>query len=121
MTTLISRDALFDELAKIAEETSKKPSSVGRVIRSALVAATGGALGYGLSEVAGRNLSFFRAPPPGLSSQDASKLLNRRLSTARFILPILSGTAVMLADRYRQKLNDQYSKIKGFEEQKKNP
>jgi hypothetical protein len=90
--------ALFDELVKIAEE--KKPS---HALRTMAVGAAGGAVGYGAAELLARNLKFFKEPTP------------RKATAAKVILPILSGVSVMLADRYRQKMNEEYKKIRGYD------
>lgn len=117
MSTYISTESLFNELTKIAEQT---PSPTGERKRSILpalkamgVGALGGAAGFGVAELLGRNLSFFKGP----HGVDPS-VFSKRLSAAKVILPIMGGAAVMLADRYRQKMNEQYSKVKGFQDRK---
>ena len=103
--TGISPAALLDELTKIAEESASQGGGIGKALRSMGVAAAGGAAGYGAAEMLGRKMKFFNQASP------------ERLRAARIILPILSGTAVMLADRYRQKLNKEYSQVKGYREE----
>lgn len=95
---LINRQSFFDELIKIAEDTSST-GGLGRALRSAGIAAAGGALGFGAAELLGNKMSFFK-PKDNVSPS--------ALTAARIILPILSGTAVMLADKYRQSLNKEY-------------
>lgn len=94
------REALLDELVKIAEEPKK--SGFGQALRAMGTAAVGGSVGYGAAELLARKMKFFKEPTPG------------RANAARIILPILSGAAVMLADRYRQRLNEEYSKTPGY-------
>ena len=108
----VTRAAFLDELVKIAESQSRaieeKPKgSVGQALRAMLVGAAGGAAGYGMAELAGRNMKLFQQPN------------DKRLRAAKIILPILSGSAVMIADRYRQKMNDEYSKVRGFRDESK--
>ncbi len=100
----ISREALLDELTKIAsdEEQSNK-KGFGKALRAMGVAAGGGALGYGAAELLARKMDFFKTPTSG------------RASAARIILPILSGAAVTLADRYRSSLDREYGDVKGYE------
>lgn len=107
-----TRVALFDELVKIANTESTAPEekskgSLGTALRAMGVGAAGGAIGYGLAELAGRNMKFLQQP-----NTDG-------LRAAKIILPILSGSAVMMADRYRQKMNEEYSKVKGFRDRDK--
>lgn len=103
----LTKQALLDELVKIAEESPPKKEGFGKALRAMGTAAAGGALGYGAAELMGRNMKFFSQPN------------ERRTTAARIILPILSGTAVMLADRYRQRLNEEYSKTKGYKDDKR--
>lgn len=103
-----SLDGFVDELIKIAASPSKSTKeepkrSIGPAIRAAIVGAAGGAAGYGAVELAARRLKMLSQP-----NADG-------LRAAKIILPILSGSAVMIADRYRQKMNDEYSKVKGFQ------
>lgn len=114
LCTSISREALLDELTKIGEAAEEPKKGFGHALKTMAVGAGGTALGSGLAEVVGRNLSFFQPPPGG----DAA-VFSKRLRTARIILPILGGTAAMLADRYRQKMNEQYSKVRGFQDRSK--
>jgi hypothetical protein len=98
------RVALFDELAKIAEEgDTRQRSGFGKALRTMGVAAAGAAAGYGTAELMSRKLKFFTQPNES------------RARAARIILPILSGAAVTLADRYRQRMNQEYSRIHGYE------
>jgi hypothetical protein len=105
----INPAALFDELIKIAEERDdhpgeqpRNPSGTSQAFRAMGTAALGGAAGYGVAELLARKLPFFAAPHQG------------RAATAKVLLPILSGASVMLADRYRKKMDEQYSKVKGY-------
>jgi len=109
-----TKRAFLDELVKIAEESPEQNGGFGKALRAMGVGAGGLALGYGLSELAVRKLPFFNAPPPHLPLDVAQKLLAQRATTRKIILPILSGVAVMLADRYRQKMNDEYRQVRGF-------
>lgn len=111
----ITKRAFLDELVKIAEEApEQQKGGFGKALRAMGVGAGGLALGYGLSELAVRKMPFFNAPPPHLPPDVAQKLLAQRATTRKIILPILSGVAVMLADRYRQKMNDEYRQVRGF-------
>lgn len=108
-----TKRALLDELIKIAEEVPKQKGGIGKALRTMGVGAGGLALGYGLSELVVRKMPFFNIPPH-LPPDVAQKLLAQRATTRKIILPILSGVAVMLADRYRQKMNDEYGQVQGF-------
>lgn len=101
--TGISREALLDELVKIAENGESSRNNIGKALRAIGVGSVGGALGYGTAELLSRKLKFFSQPNES------------RARAARIILPILSGAAVTLADRYRQKMNKEYSDISGYE------
>lgn len=114
----ISHAALLDELVKIAEETSPpKKEGLGRALRAMGTAAAGGAIGYGGAELLARKSRFFH-PPPALMTEAQKHTFDNRVRAARIILPILSGAAVMLADRYRQRLNEEYGKTRGYEGKK---
>ena len=103
-STGFSPAALFDELAKIAEDGgAPQRSGFGKALRAMGVAAAGGAAGYGTAELLARKLKFFTQPNEG------------RARAARIILPILSGAAVTLADRYRHRMNQEYSRTQGYE------
>jgi hypothetical protein len=103
----VERRALFDELVKIAEEAPpKKEHGFGKALRAMGTAAAGGAVGFGTAELLARKMKFFNQPNES------------RARAARIILPILSGTAVMLADRYRKRLNDEYGKTRGYKAEK---
>jgi len=99
---MISRAALFDELVKIGENAVKKEEkdtrsrSLGPALKAMAVGAAGGAVGYGLAHAVGSKINF------------------RHPTTTKIIVPILVGTATMLAERYRQKMNEQYNKVKGY-------
>jgi hypothetical protein len=100
----ISHAALLDELEKIAEgDQAPQSSGFGKALRAMGVAAVGGAAGYGTAELLARKMKFFSQPNES------------RARAARVILPILSGAAVMLADRYRQKMNEEYGQVHGYE------
>ncbi len=105
----ISHAALLDELVKIAEEAPPKREGMGRALRAMGTAAAGGALGYGAAELAARKMNFFNP-----STATTPDMASSRLRMARIILPILSGASVMLADRYRQRLNEEYRKTHGY-------
>ena len=98
----ISRAALLDEIVKIAEESDSK---ILPTIKSILVGAGGAAAGYGLSDILANKASFFKNIPANIPSEEASKILSRRVMAAKILLPILSGSAVVFADRYRQKMD----------------
>ncbi len=92
---------------KIAEDTGDSPrSGFGKAVRAMGVGALGGAAGYGTAELLARKLKFFSQPNQS------------RANAARIILPILSGAAVTLADRYRHRMNQEYSGVKGYEGKK---
>jgi hypothetical protein len=78
------------------------------------VGAAGLGVGYGLSELAVRKLPFFNMPPSSLAPEAAQKLMANRAAARKIILPILTGAAVMLADRYRQHMNEQYRQVRGY-------
>lgn len=104
---LAKRAALFDELVKIAEgEGRPQQSGFGKALRAMGVSALGGAAGYGAAELLARKMKFFSQPNES------------RARAARIILPILSGAAVTLADRYRQQMNREYSRVRGYEAEK---
>jgi hypothetical protein len=98
--------ALLDELVKIAEHAPPKKEGVGKAFRAMGTAAAGGAVGFGAAELLARKMKFFSEHTPA------------RAQAARIILPILSGASVMLADRYRQKLNEEYGKTRGYKADK---
>ena len=78
----------------------------------------GGGLGYLLSDQAAKHLSFFKQPNRALDPDVAFGQLEKRKAIAKVVLPLLSGTALMLAERYREKMNQEYSKVKGYKERK---
>lgn len=104
---LIRQEALFDELVKIAEESANY--GIGHSLKVMGTAAAGGAIGLGAAELLGRKLKFFN-PSTALTPKSHSN----RVLAARIILPILTSTAAMLADKYRQRLKEEYSKTKGY-------
>ncbi len=93
---------------KIAEAQTRPPEKkpVSHALRSMAVGVGGGALGYGAAQLLTHNMKFFNQP-----NADKAKAV-------KIILPILSGTSAILADRYRKRLNDEYSKTRGYEGQK---
>lgn len=99
----INRAALLDELVKLGEKELTPSKRTLHILKSMAVGSAGGALGYGIAEFAGRKMKFFQEPTH-----------ERQQLATKIILPILSGAAVMLADRYRQKMNEQYEVAKGF-------
>lgn len=114
-----TKRALFDELVKLAEQapTEKQPQqkgNLGKALRAMGVGAAGLGIGYGLSELAVRKMPFFNVPPPHLPPDAAQKLMAQRATARKIILPILSGVAVMLGDRYRQHMNDEYRQVRGY-------
>lgn len=106
--SLIRQEALFDELIKIAEKPNPN-YGIGHSLKAMGTVAAGGAVGFGAAELLGRKLKFFNPSPAS-----TPKSHNNRILAARIILPILSGTAAMLADKYRQRLKEEYSKTKGY-------
>lgn len=101
---LVKRAAFLDELVKLAvDEDSPQRSGFGKALRSMGVAAVGSAAGYETAELLARKMKFFTQPNEG------------RARTARIILPILSGAAATLADRYRKRLSHEYSGIRGYD------
>jgi hypothetical protein len=112
----ITKRALFDELVKLAEVPPAEPKKggVGKALRAMAVGGAGLGLGYGISELAVRKLPFFSTAPSSLAPEAAKKLMQQRGAARKIILPILSGVAVMLADRYRQHMNEQYQQVPGF-------
>ena len=116
----ISRAALFDELVKIGEasvsptpgarqeEPKKGP---GHAVKAILAAGAGSALGYGAAELLARKLPYFQTP-------GSPEVLAKRVRAAKIILPILSGGAVILADRYRNAMERQYQQVRGYKDRK---
>jgi len=100
--------ALFDELEKIGNEAVKteekdtRSRSILPALRAMAVGAGGGAIGFGLAELAGHYLGFFNNPHPG------------NINKAKMLFTILGGASTMLADRYRQRMNEEYNKVKGY-------
>jgi len=116
--TGIRHAALLDELVKIAEEGGQSQSGgIGKALRAIGVGAAGSAAGYGAAELLARNMKFFNQAQ-GSSVGAANATLDRRVRTARIILPILSGAAVTLADRYRHRLSREFSQVRGYEDKK---
>lgn len=111
-----TKRALFDELVKIAEQAPAEPKKqgLGKALRAMGVGAAGLGIGYGLSELAVRKLPFFQTASASLAPEAAQALLAQRATARKIILPILSGVAVMLADRYRQHMNEQYRQVRGY-------
>ena len=115
-----TKRALFDELVKLAEKApaevqeEPKKGGLGKALRAMGVGAAGLGLGYGLSEVAVRRMPFFNTVPSSLGPEAAQKLMAQRATARKIILPILTGVAVMLGDRYRQHMNEQYRQVRGF-------
>jgi hypothetical protein len=112
-----TKRALFDELVKLAEQApveESKKGGLGKALRAMGVGAAGLGVGYGLSELAVRKLPFFNMPPSSLAPDAAQKLMANRAAARKIILPILTGAAVMLADRYRQHMNEQYRQVRGY-------
>jgi hypothetical protein len=111
----IMKVALFDEIAKLAEEPKKglKPA-----LRAMGVAAVGGGLGYGVADLMSRKMKFFNQiqMPAGTPLEHAKKTFSRRITGAKVLLPLLSGTSMVLADRYRKKLNEEYSQVRGYKD-----
>lgn len=105
----IASHAFLDELNKIAEATKPKNEGVGKALKAMGVGALGTALGYGGAELLSRKLDFFNRVP------SSPEVLDRRIRAAKIILPILSGAAVMLGERYRNKMNEQHSSISGYQ------
>ena len=104
-------NGLFDELLKMAAEEKEKSKSLAPAMKAIGTAALGTSLGLGASELIAKRMKFFQPPTnPGQ--------MNKRLLAARIILPVLAGTSVVLADRYRKKMNEQYSKVRGFQGEK---
>lgn len=93
----VKRAAFLDELVKISEEQTQT-GGFGRALRAMGIAATGSATGYGAAELMARKMKFFTQPNES------------RARAARIILPILSGAAITLADRYRQRMNQETKK-----------
>ena len=101
-----TKRALFSELVKLAEQApvvqeEPKKGNLGNALKAMGVGAAGIGVGYGLSELAVRNLPVFHT----VAQQETAR---------KIILPILSGVAGMLAERYRQKLNEEYRKVPGY-------
>ncbi len=116
----ISRAALFDELVKIGEasappiqqpQESTPKKGPGHAVKAILTAGAGSALGYGAAELLARKLPYFQAP-------GSPEVLAKRVRAAKIILPILSGGAVILADRYRHAMERQYEQVRGYKDRK---
>ncbi len=110
---MISRTAFFDELVKIGEEratdqeSSSKKKRVDHALKTMGVGAVGLALGYGVSDLIAHKTGLFKNPT------------SEKAMAAKVILPILAGTTAMLAERYRSKMTDQYSNVRGFRDPRK--
>lgn len=88
---------------KIASEKEAPKGGLGKALRAMGTSAVGGAVGYGTAELLAKNMKFFTEPT------------EQRARAVRIILPILSGAAVTLADRYRQRVMDKELKgVRGY-------
>ena len=111
----VSEASFFDELTKLAEIPKSEPEksrSLMPALKAMGVSAVGGALGYGAAELLSRNLGFLQHAPDQAT-------LDKRVKMVKIILPILLGTSAMLGERYRNKMNDEYSKVKGYKAPKR--
>ena len=101
-----SRAAVFEELVKIGEaasssEKAKSKSRWGRDVALGILGAAGGA---GLGHAAGMLLTNKIAPGFFRAGNPSQKYIN----AAKITLPVLGGLGFILADRYRQKLDEKY-------------
>lgn len=108
---VISRTALLDELVKIGERkkapVKQEKGGITRALAAMGAGAAGMGVGLGLSHVAEKTLPFYNQPHAG------------RIPASRIILPIVGGMAAMMAERYRQKMNEEYSGTRGFGDRNK--
>ena len=89
--------ALFDELSKISEDQTKKPGWKG-VARTIGTGVLGAAAGLGAVQA---GIGFVPPIRRFLTQGGPNK---KRM--ANVILPILGGAALMLADRYRKRMDE---------------
>lgn len=89
--------ALFDELQKISEDQAKKPGWKD-VARTIGVGVLGGAAGLGAVQA---GIGF--VPPIRRFLTEGGP---NKARLAKVILPIMGGTALMLADRYRKRMDE---------------
>lgn len=110
-STGINPGALLSELVKIGEASSepKPKGSVGKALATLGIGAAGLGLGYAGADLLSRKMRFFQEPTPG------------RAKAVKIILPILSATGAMLANRYRQSMNREYSTLTGNGDTQKKP
>jgi hypothetical protein len=99
---------VLDELVKIGEAAEAKKGPMGAI----LAGGAGTALGWGAAELMGRKMKFFSQVPT------SPAVLDKRVRAAKFILPILTGAAGILADRYRQSMNEHHRQVPGYQEKK---
>jgi hypothetical protein len=92
-----------------AQTPVKEPQNKGHLggaLLTAVKGAVGTALGAGAAEVIARNAKFLQYP-----NENSARMV-------KIILPILSGTAVVLADRFRKKTQESYEKVPGYQSKK---
>jgi hypothetical protein len=97
--------ALLDELSKIGAEAQPKPSAGHQVLR-ALGTAGAGALGAGAGLGLGQLITRHPIFQPSAAEHAAGVLTPGRAVAVKIVLPILGGAALMLADRYRRKMDE---------------
>jgi hypothetical protein len=94
-----SHAALFDELSKIAAAETEKPKHDWKQTAWTIgQGALGAGLGYGAVDLA---IAKVPAVRKFLTSSGPN-----RARAAKVILPIMGGAALMLADRYRKKMDE---------------
>ena len=100
-----SQKALFEELVKIGEDAEgyvQQPATWKRVGKGILAASLGSGLGYGGAK------ALEAAFPKTFSPTSDKKVL-----AARIALSLLGGGSFILADRYRNLMNQLSSKAPG--------
>lgn len=101
--TASSREGLFDELVKIAEE--KKPHWAGDVAKGALGVAIGAGLGTGAAMLTEKALpQVFKQKHPGVAS------------AMKIVLPILGASTSYVEQRLRHHLNEKYKRVPGYQD-----
>lgn len=112
--TAIDPAALFDELVKIGAAAKKNGEPPKRhwavdVGTGILGASAGMAAGYGLSEL------LVKAFP---NVYNPAKITPGKAMAAKITLPILGVAGAILANKYRQKLDERYSRAPGWKNKK---
>lgn len=113
LSTVTAREALFDELTKIAEAQGDpkseqapvpNPNWKKDVARAAILGGLGLGAGYGAGE------AVTRAVPSFFMNQGNPQTANLRGKVVKGILPFLVASGVMIGDRFRRRMDNEYRK-----------